>query len=396
MEVKGTGSIIALEHDKERKRCRKWQLRLELSPDPSTGKRRTKSKSFSGTYREAEAALREWTQQIASNDVKQKANITFNEAAKIWQAKRKDKSDLLYRAANTTKNDPWLIRTLSNFMGAVDVASITPDMIQKCYLALQQGKSISGEPLSGTYINKVHTAGRSIYNWLMREGVVASNPFTLVSPPPVDTAERKVIPPEKIKQLMQEIPPDSGTNTALLLNMMLGLRSCESCALDWADVDFTSNTISITKSRDLEGVRDRTKTAAGMRTLPLMPDTKSMLETRKSILSAQFEARERDIVRKKKDGTTPILEPDMPICCDSRGNRTTTHSVSTNWRRIRSAFDLDGYTPHDLRHSYLSMLYANGCDLKVLQKIAGHSRYSTTVDIYVHTTMDDMRSAMSL
>jgi integrase len=154
--------------------------------------------------------------------------------------------------------------------------------------------------------------------------------------------------------------------------------------------------VSVKKSRDIEGVRNKTKTPAGMRVLPMTPDVESMLKRRRAILSDQFEAHGRDLVRKKKDGTAVVLTENTPICCDSMGRRTNVHSVSSQWRKIRGMLDLDDYTPHELRHSYLSMLYANGCDLKVLQKIAGHSRYSTTADIYVHTTLDDMRSAMSI
>lgn len=41
-------------------------------------------------------------------------------------------------------------------------------------------------------------------------------------------------------------------------------------------------------------------------------------------------------------------------------------------------------TPHDLRHTYASRLIASGMNSKVLSYLIGHSRPSTTLDVYAH------------
>ena len=43
-----------------------------------------------------------------------------------------------------------------------------------------------------------------------------------------------------------------------------------------------------------------------------------------------------------------------------------------------------GISPHDLRHFYASSLIDAGCDVVTVQKALGHSKASTTLDIYAH------------
>ncbi|MGE6629143.1 tyrosine-type recombinase/integrase [Bacillus sp. NPDC077027] len=46
--------------------------------------------------------------------------------------------------------------------------------------------------------------------------------------------------------------------------------------------------------------------------------------------------------------------------------------------------DVTKITPHHLRHTYASLLFADGIDLKETQRRLGHSRSKTTLDVYYH------------
>ena len=76
-EVKGQGSIIQLEKDKPKSKCRKWQLRASVGMDPRTGKYKTRTRRFTGT--QAKAALREFIAEIEDNRVHVRAGTTFKE-----------------------------------------------------------------------------------------------------------------------------------------------------------------------------------------------------------------------------------------------------------------------------------------------------------------------------
>ncbi|RBY90011.1 site-specific integrase [Blastococcus sp. TF02A-26] len=72
------------------------------------------------------------------------------------------------------------------------------------------------------------------------------------------------------------------------------------------------------------------------------------------------------------------------------------NSAGHQWRQIRKAGELDGYTLHDLRHFYASGLIASGCDVVTVQRALGHSSATITLGVYSHlwpTAEDRTRSA---
>lgn len=52
-------------------------------------------------------------------------------------------------------------------------------------------------------------------------------------------------------------------------------------------------------------------------------------------------------------------------------------------------------TPHSTRHTFASLSAAAGMRAENLQKIIGHSDYSTTANIYVHQSIDTLKDEMS-
>jgi integrase len=58
-------------------------------------------------------------------------------------------------------------------------------------------------------------------------------------------------------------------------------------------------------------------------------------------------------------------------------------------QRVLVAAGLPRIRFHDLRHSCASLLFAQGVPAKTVQEILGHSRISTTLDIYTHVASED-------
>ena len=59
-------------------------------------------------------------------------------------------------------------------------------------------------------------------------------------------------------------------------------------------------------------------------------------------------------------------------------------SVTTYLARFSKRYDLKHISPHKFRHSMASILYFSGADAVSISKRLGHSRVSTTSDIYAH------------
>ena len=65
-------------------------------------------------------------------------------------------------------------------------------------------------------------------------------------------------------------------------------------------------------------------------------------------------------------------------------------------KRIRKTIDLHGATAHILRHTYATMLSIAGVDPKTIQYLLGHADISTTMNRYVHASMDKVKQAGQL
>ena len=55
------------------------------------------------------------------------------------------------------------------------------------------------------------------------------------------------------------------------------------------------------------------------------------------------------------------------------------------WESYLSKLDFD-FTAHQLRHTYASMLYEAGVDVKTASELLGHSDIEITMKIYTHLT----------
>ena len=50
--------------------------------------------------------------------------------------------------------------------------------------------------------------------------------------------------------------------------------------------------------------------------------------------------------------------------------------------------------PHTMRHTFATHALKNGMQMKTLQKILGHSKITTTMDLYSHVLEDTMEQEM--
>ena len=86
-KVTGEGSIIQMEKDKPKSKCRKWQLRVPIGLNPRTGKYQQKTRVVEGTFTKAKADLREFIKEIEHDEVQGRTSYTFEEYCMLAQAR---------------------------------------------------------------------------------------------------------------------------------------------------------------------------------------------------------------------------------------------------------------------------------------------------------------------
>lgn len=147
-----------------------------------------------------------------------------------------------------------------------------------------------------------------------------------------------------------------------------GVRRNEALAVKWENIDFENKRILIDGSIlwiNNKAYLETTKTNSGVRYAPLLAELEQLLLPIKKSSGFIFNA----------DG--------LPL----------TRSQSTKmWRRYRETYDIKG-TIHQFRHSFITLMYNSGIDVKSAQGIAGHSKVDTMLDIYTHLDLSNQQNA---
>ena len=82
------------------------------------------------------------------------------------------------------------------------------------------------------------------------------------------------------------------------------------------------------------------------------------------------------------------------VFCSTIGTPLDPGNVTRRFRELLAEAGLEQRRFHDLRHSCGTFLAARNVHPRTIMQILGHSQISTTMNVYTHTEMDSMRSAL--
>lgn len=217
---------------------------------------------------------------------------------------------------------------------------------------------------------------RAILESALKDGIIAKNPADdrRIMIPSTKKTTRNALEVSDVKDIISSIETltniDDRRYEALLI--FTGMRRGEVLALKWEDIDLKNNLIHVQRNVTFprgcnEPQVGTTKTESGVRQIPIIP---KLLDYLKPFGTAGF------IIG---NGETP----------------NTLSVVRRRNERINRLIDMHGATPHIFRHSFATMLYDTGTDIKTIQSIMGQSDYKTTADRYCHPREDRKRNAVN-
>src|SRR5689334_12505371 len=232
-------------------------------------------------------------------------------------------------------------------------------------------------PLARSSCAKIRNLMSTVFNHGMRHEICTRNPIQLVR----QSAKRRKIPSvlsaSEVKQLIGVLAIRE--RTLVLLDVGTGLRMSELFALKWRDINFQDNEINVTRSMVMQVVGP-CKTEASQKPVPLDPYLAQVLQQWRQ--HVQFRA------------------PDGWVFASPKSGGRRPYWGQTLMRKIiRPAAASVGITRrigwHTFRHTYSSLLKANGADTKVMQELLRHASSRVTLDTYTQAFLCQKQRAQS-
>ena len=271
-----------------------------------------------------------------------------------------------------------------------------------------------------TYYNKLSKNGKSesqirnlnkvlkgAFNYGVQEGYSIKNPCQFVSIPKKETKDFdetedediEIFDNDKIDKIIKicNTEIDKGSTDYIYYMIMLtlgsGLRQGELLGLQSKNINkeikVKKQLIKIkkfegTKSTGYEQKLITPKTSNSIRTIDLPETIIKIINNYKKIQINKYLSQNKEF----KDDSFLFTTSNCKILDGS--------NLLKKWRKFLNNNNIEYKKWHSLRHSYASLLFQAGADIKTVQELLGHSDINTTSQIYVHVFPENKKHSVNL
>jgi integrase len=244
---------------------------------------------------------------------------------------------------------------------------------------VRKGLEALGDSLSTRYLQIARASLARTIRYAEAHDLVGRNVATLVDAPKgqIGRPSRSLTLDQSL--VLLEAARESRLNAYVVLSLCVGIRTEEARELRWDHIDLDGDPDvvrpvppSVAVWRSVRQGGD-TKTAKSRRTLA-MPQT---------AVQALREHRKRQAEHRLAAGA--LWQDHGLVFASAIGTPLDAANVRREFRRITEAAGLGtGWAPRDLRHTFVSLMSADGVPIEEIARLAGHNRTATTELVYRH------------
>lgn len=323
---------------------------------------------------------------LSKEEQKELERIKAEEAAKIKTLKQYCESvympTITVDCAENTRSsyqgnlDKWIYPALGSFK----ITEITAAQIDALFVSMKtQGKS------HATVI-KVYNILFGIFKRAYKHDLIEKNPMDKVTRPEPRKDEIRNQEPESytadeiihIWNSLEHEPLKWRLYVRLLIDT--GARRGEICALQWKDVDFKENRITISGNlcyTRAKGVYLDTPKNGKIRTVDVDPSVMALLQQHRREQLQNFL------------GPYVFTQEDYP---DPMHPQSPTRYL----KKFSEKYEVPDLHPHKLRHSFASIAITNGADIASVSEKLGHSDKSVTLRMYTHADQESIKKTSDI
>lgn len=315
--------------------------------------------------------LEEITRNEKINVSKIKRFAVFDEICNKWlNARKNDIKESTYARYLSIIN-LYIIPTFKN----QKLISINAEKHKKLYESLKSR-------LADKTVSDIMCVFKSIWKFGIENGYPCCE-FTLPSVKVNHTRKINTMPPKTLEKVEFALMKDISTvNAGIILALFAGIRIGEICGLKWGDIDFDNGFICI--RRTVERIHNL--------------DYRSQLKTKVVISTPKTDNSARIIPLPVfvLEYLEKLRKSDEKYVLTSSTKNTEPHTYYSRYKTFLRKNKIEDYTFHELRHTFATQCVEKGFDVKSLSEILGHADIKTTMNLYVHPTLQMKRKQMEL
>ena len=299
-----------------------------------------------------------------------------NDAFKVWAdywltSKRYEVSDDRYSTLKS-RSAIWV-----DALKTAQITQIKPFELQTILFSIAAKNPYTGAPMSKKTIREYIQVINAIFEFAIDNRVIQFNPASkLKAPQGAKTGERRALTEVERQRVMEF---EHRAKPSAMLMMLSGLRRGEATALQWNDIDFVKNTISVTKSYNFKQKEFKTPKNGKARIVSVPQMLIDYLQTLPKV--SPFVLTNARGGMMTEDSWKRLYQSymhDMNIQYGFGGQDVSKYSP------IKIPMIINTFTPHELRHTFCTIMFEADIDAMTAKEQMGHSDIQTTLSIYTH------------
>lgn len=362
----------------------RWVAKVQIGTN-NEGKPKVKN-LYAKTEAEVKRKLKAYIKELHKNDFVEIQKTTVQGYMNNWLHTVKVNE---VKQSSLDKIETVLEHQIYPCIGDLQIANLKSGDIQAMVNQLIR------DDYSYSTINQAYHIVNDCFKTALIRNEIINNPTLGVSLPKKSKYKKGYVyyfADDEVKKIISEATrkQKNGNNAhrlgwGIVLMLYTGIRAGELLGLRWADVDFENGYMSIKQS--MSRVKNRDENA----------DKKYKLENGKT----KTKSSERDI---------PLNHNALDALCElqkitgkykyvivnKQGSQILPYSFRTVLNSVLNNCEIETRGPHVLRHTFASMLFKKGVDVKTVSELLGHSDVATTYNTYIHLIKEQKQNAVKL